>query len=228
MRIPPILLALLVGCGPEKHLPSPMAQPPPLTAAEVLLIRDRPMDSPMALVENTSEPRDRFLHTAALPLDPLAQDLPYLVARMQATVDQQQGVGIAAPQVGVSRQVVLVQRQDQPDEPFQAIINPRITHFGQEHVLGWEGCLSVPAGFGQVERSLVIRVIYQDLLGQQHQEEISGWTARIFQHEVDHLAGVLFVDRLAEPGLLPKEEYREMRRQEREAETRTPAATPQR
>jgi peptide deformylase len=126
-------------------------------------------------------------------------------------------VGIAAPQVGVNRRVVLVKRLDrEPDKPIEAYLNPEIAEFSEEKVVDWEGCLSIPAGFGKVRRAESITVTYETPGGERKTEKISGFTARIFQHEIDHLDGVLFIDR-KEPGeLMPEKEYREMRKKEKE------------
>jgi peptide deformylase len=121
--------------------------------------------------------------------------------------------------VGINRRVILVQRLDkEPQKPFEAYLNPRIEHYSGETVLDWEGCLSIPAGFGQVKRAASIRVSFDRPDGTPAVEEIQGFTARIFQHEIDHLDGILFIDR-KEPGpLMEPRAYREMRRLEREAE----------
>ena len=145
---------------------------------------------------------------------------------MQASLELEEGVGIAAPQVGVGRRVIIVQRLDKEEEPFEVYLNPVILEYSEDHIVGWEGCLSVPAGFGQVDRPVSIVLAYDRADGQQERESVEGWTARIFQHEVDHLDGVLFVDRMDSPQLIPEDEYREMRRLEREAQEQ-PAPAPE-
>jgi peptide deformylase len=172
---------------------------------------------PMLVVKNDNPPGDAFLRTPSLPVRPDDPALTRLLARMQASVEELQGVGIAAPQIGVNRRVILVRRLDmEPEKPFQAFLNPVIEEFSAERLLDWEGCLSVPAGFGQVRRAERIRLRYTRPDGSEGSEEIGGFTARIFQHEIDHLDGILFIDR-KEPGeLIPEKEYREMRRRQRE------------
>lgn len=182
---------------------------------------------PLPLVQNTSETNTALLRREALPVDPSEPALPLLLARMRATMEQEQGVGIAAPQVGVARRVIWVQRLDiQPDMPFQACLNPEFLSFSDELETDWEGCLSVTGGFGEVSRPLSVTVRCQALDGTWREERISGRTARIFQHEVDHLDGILFTDRMPQPvALTPKEEYRAMRERMREEASRTEPQT---
>ena len=118
---------------------------------------------------------------------------------------EQGGVGIAAPQIGISRRVIVVQRFDKEQEPFEAYPNVRITAVRGEKEPGGEGCLSIPGYRGNVLRYRDIDVQYtsprtlKDTV-----ERIEGFTAVIFQHETDHLDGVLYIDRL-EGELLPSE-----------------------
>jgi peptide deformylase len=169
------------------------------------------------MVENDTEAGDVFLRTKSLPVRPGDPVVAHLIARMLKTVGDEGGVGIAAPQVGVSRRVVLVKRLDRdPGKPMEAYLNPEIDEFSEDTVVDWEGCLSIPAGFGKVRRAESITVTYDTPGGERKTERVSGFTARIFQHEIDHLEGVLFIDR-KEPGeLMPEKEYREMRRKEKE------------
>ena len=108
------------------------------------------------------------------------------------------GVGIAAPQVGINRNVIWVQRFDKPGEPLELYLNPKITWRSKLLRKGVEGCLSIPDTMGLVLRNYTIRLTYQDIDGMHHEEMVEGFTAVIFQHETDHLYGILFTDRLAE------------------------------
>ena len=122
-----------------------------------------------------------------------------LRSRMLATVRDSlnEGVGIAAPQVGISRQLVAVQRLDKTGEPFEFYVNPEIIYFSQDTVLGQEGCLSIPGRMGSVYRSKEIVVRYRDELSfEWRQDTVREFTARIFQHEIDHLNGILYTDYL--------------------------------
>ena len=108
-----------------------------------------------------------------------------------------EGVGIAAPQVGISRQLVAVQRLDKTGEPFEFYVNPEIVYFSQDTVLGQEGCLSIPGRMGSVYRSKEIVVRYRDELSfEWRQDTVREFIARIFQHEIDHLNGILYTDYL--------------------------------
>ncbi len=159
-----------------------------------------------------------FLRRQALPLgigELKSEEFNILQERMLLTVNDttNPGVGIAAPQVGVSRRMIAVQRFDLPDEPFGIYINPVITHYSDSLVLGGEGCLSIPDVEGMVRRSLEITLRYsdpEDYLSETGDslkvktETIRGFTAVIFQHEVDHLNGILFTDKMVGP--LPETE----------------------
>lgn len=122
-----------------------------------------------------------------------------LVASMVETVadPEEGGVGIAAPQVGILRRVVVVQRLDKAGEPFEVYVNPEIVAYGDEWALGSEGCLSVPDRRGEVQRATHIELTYRDAVTfEPRSEVVEGFTAVIFQHEIDHLDGVLYIDRL--------------------------------
>ena len=130
------------------------------------------------------------------------------------------GVGIAAPQVGINRRVIMVQRFDKEEKPFEFYYNIKIKKTYGEKVVGWEGCLSIPAGYGQVERWQDIDIEYDaEVDGKivRKSENIKGFTAVIFQHETDHLNGILFIDKKTDDPLMTAEEYREMRMKEKAA-----------
>lgn len=147
----------------------------------------------------------------------MSDEFARLAELMVATVTHpsQDGVGIAGPQVGLNRRVVAVQRFDKDGEPFEVYPNVRIVWASDSLAAGPEGCLSVPDRRGDVLRSQEIVIEYADIAGvEQSRQEIrlksnrctkpvpmvrdtvSGFTAVIFQHEVDHLDGVLYIDRL--------------------------------
>ena len=130
--------------------------------------------------------------------DPLYAEL---ASKLIATVTspEQDGVGIAAPQVGVSRNVIAVQRLDKEGEPFEVYPNIRITAFRGEQEAGREGCLSIPGRRGNVLRWRDIDICYTSLAsGRDTTERIQGFTAVIFQHETDHLKGILYTDKLVQ------------------------------
>ena len=122
-----------------------------------------------------------------------------LAGKMLATVTspEQDGVGIAGPQVGISRRVVAVLRYDKEGEPFEVYPNIRITAFNGELVPGPEGCLSVPGKRGDVPRYQDIEISYiSPATLRDTTERITGYTAVIFQHECDHLDGVIYTDKM--------------------------------
>ena len=124
-----------------------------------------------------------------------------LAERMLETVTspEQDGVGIAGPQVGIGRRVVAVQRFDKEGEPFEVYPNIRVTARRGEPEPGPEGCLSVPGRRGDVLRWQDIDVAYTSpATGKDTTERIQGFTAVIFQHETDHLDGILYIDKLVQ------------------------------
>lgn len=133
-----------------------------------------------------------------------SEDFIRLCSRMIRTVTDpsQDGVGIAGPQVGLSRRIVAVQRFDKEGEPFEVYGNIRITGSNGKKSKGPEGCLSVPDRRGDVLRWQDIEIEYDAVYTEgkvrtgSFKESISGFTAVIFQHETDHLDGVLYIDRL--------------------------------
>ena len=127
-----------------------------------------------------------------------ADDYETLRRRMLATVQDPEntGVGIAAPQVGILRRMIAVQRFDKPGEPFEIYLNPKTVEYSAETAPGREGCLSIPDRSGEVKRAQRITLRYRDEQFAERLERISGFTAVIFQHEIDHLDGILYTDRM--------------------------------
>ncbi len=135
-----------------------------------------------------------------IPREELKREEYLLLAqKMIATVTspEEDGVGIAGPQVGISRRVVAVQRFDKEGFPFEVYPNIRISALRGEKELGSEGCLSIPDRKGNVARYRDIDISYTSPLTlQDTSESINGFTAVIFQHECDHLDGILYTDYL--------------------------------
>ena len=122
-----------------------------------------------------------------------------LVNRMKlALLSTKSGVGIAAPQVGINRNIIWVQRFDLPEKPLNYFLNPVITWKSEILNLGPEGDLSIEDFRDQFYRSKVIQLDYEDLNGKKHTEIIEGFTAVIVQHEIDHLFGILISDKIKE------------------------------
>ena len=127
-----------------------------------------------------------------------SERLQALLDKMLTTVQDpsQDGVGIAAPQVGIGRRIICVQRLDKEGEPFECYLNVRLDSLWGEKVRGPEGCLSLPGLRGYVSRyrSVLVSYIDRETL-QPRKDTVHGFTAVIFQHECDHLDGILYTDR---------------------------------
>lgn len=125
-----------------------------------------------------------------------------LIDDMFYTMQQAGGMGIAAPQLGLSKRIVILASKPNarypyaPEMPPTVLINPKLLWASEETEKGWEGCLSVPGMRGLVPRSTRIKVRYQNRNGDSIETEFEGFIARVFQHEVDHLDGYVFVDRV--------------------------------
>jgi peptide deformylase len=117
-----------------------------------------------------------------------------MLARMFAS----RGVGLAAPQVGLSQRLFVFNPEGDPERPelSRAVVNPMITARGGRRVRAEEGCLSLPQIYAEIERPERCTMRYQDVTGATHVEDFEGFEARIVQHEFDHLEGVLIVDRM--------------------------------
>jgi peptide deformylase len=136
--------------------------------------------------------------------------LRHFVHRLYHTVTDSAslGVGIAAPQVGILKNIIWVQRFDKEQLPFEVYINPEIVQYSDKKQDCREGCLSIPNRTDTLSsRSYAILLQYEDLEGKWHVEMVEGFTAVIFQHEIDHLDGILYTDHL-------EEEKRSARRRE--------------
>ncbi|WGV27294.1 peptide deformylase [Halotia branconii] len=130
------------------------------------------------------------------------ESVQQLIDELIATVAKANGVGIAAPQLAQPYRLFIVASRPNPRYPNApemeptAMINPRIVNHSTEVIKGWEGCLSVPGVRGLVPRYQAIEVEYSDRYGNLQKQELTDFVARIFQHEYDHLDGIVFVDRL--------------------------------
>jgi peptide deformylase len=158
----------------------------------------------MAIREIVTVP-DPVLRRKAQKVTKFDEKLQTLIDDMVETMREAPGVGLAAPQIGVLEQIIVVEyfekeedeeREDAEEAPkrLYVIVNPEITRTSTETVTGAEGCLSVPGYLGEVERFDAVTVKGQNRRGQPVTLKLKDWTARIFQHEIDHLSGVLFTD----------------------------------
>ena len=137
------------------------------------------------------------------PKEILSEDTQSLVEDMWDSMEAAGGIGLAAPQIGISKQLAVIRLQEQSDrypdmkdsEDF-VIFNPKITVLDKTEQGFWEGCLSIPGLRGYVERPRNIRVDYLDEDAKPKSIEIDEFLATVFQHEIDHLIGRLYVDRM--------------------------------
>ena len=140
-----------------------------------------------------------------------------LIDNLLTTVIAANGVGIAAPQVAARDRLFIVASRPNPRYPNApqmqptAMINPQILAHSEQLVTGWEGCLSIPGIRGLVPRYQAIEVEYSDRTGKLHKQQLTDFVARIFQHELDHLDGIVFVDRLqSTQDLITEQEYQKL------------------
>ena len=152
----------------------------------------------MALRELTTFPEE-VLRQKAQDVEVFDNNLADLVDDMIETMRDAPGVGLAAPQIGISKRIIVVEFGDEDDDsvPKQlyVMINPEIVKQSRDAIPGIEGCLSIPGLVGKVRRSSVVTVKGQDIHGKPIKVRAQGWLARIFQHEIDHVNGLLYTDR---------------------------------
>ena len=159
---------------------------PPPVDPEVLLRRDEALRHVRRL-------GDPILKTKARPVERFDAELRDEVARMAVLMNDALGIGLAAPQVGISHRV-LVYRVE-PDSPTVALVNPKVEWSSRDQEISEEGCLSLPLVHVDVERPVAVLVCAQDEHGAQLVVEATGLEARVIQHEIDHLDGILILDR---------------------------------
>lgn len=160
---------------------------------------------------------DPVLQKHAEPIDTITEELKTLAANMAETMYAAPGVGLAAPQVGVSKNLIVLDCAPKDASELIIAINPEIIAREGES-LEEEGCLSVPGFYTNISRSANVTVRYLDLDGQTVEREASGLLAIAFQHEIDHLSGVLFVDHLSplKKGMFRKKYQKIQKQQEQE------------
>jgi len=146
---------------------------------------------------------DPVLRRKAHAVATFDKNLKTLIEDMVETMREAPGVGLAAPQIGLSDRLIVVEyyEHDEDEENEEApkkvwaVLNPEIVKASEEKVMGVEGCLSIPGLVGEVERHEAIQIKGLNRHGKPIKIKAKGWLARIFQHEIDHLNGVLFPDR---------------------------------
>ena len=167
---------------------------------EARLIQSGDANSMMKVIQITDPNELKILKSVSTDIDLKDKLLPVLAKRMFLSMRDpaNPGIGIAAPQIGINKNIFWVQRFDKKDEPFELYLNPKIIWRSQLLRKGMEGCLSIPDFSSEVLRNYTIKISYYDKEAQFHEEMIEGFTAVVFQHEYDHLKGILFTDRLKE------------------------------
>ncbi len=159
---------------------------------------------------------DPVLRRKAKPVTNFDKNLQTLIDDMVETMREAPGVGLAAPQIGLSDRLIVVEyyakeedeeNEDAPKKVW-AVLNPEIVKVSDEKLMGVEGCLSIPGLVGEVERHAEVHVKGLNRHGKPMKIKAKGWLARIFQHEIDHLNGVLFPD-LATRVWQPQQEVEE-------------------
>ncbi len=147
---------------------------------------------------------DPVLRRKARPVSTFDKALQTLIDDMVDTMRDAPGVGLAAPQVGVGQRLIVIEYAEPPEEgeeekevkpKLYVMANPEIVKTSEEKVLGVEGCLSIPGLVGEVERYSTVQVKGLNRRGLPMKVKAEGWLARIFQHEIDHVNGVVFPDR---------------------------------
>ncbi len=196
--LPAVTLLILAGCGGAPAKPLSKAAPPETMKTPPIVQTGAPV-----LRARASEVPPEKLGTA---------ELDELVTTMIATTRAAPGVGLAAPQIGVPLRVIVLEdrpellarlteaeRRERERAPFptRVFVNPVLRKLGDDRAMFFEGCLSVTGFVGLVERSLEVEVSGLDAKGIPQVWRVRGWPARILQHEVDHLDGALYVDRMA-------------------------------
>lgn len=141
---------------------------------------------------------DPRLKVRSSPVERVDDDLRRLIDGMLAAMYEAPGVGLSAVQVGVPKQVIVIDvaREDEPPAPVH-LINPKLVWFSEERVVMSEGCLSLPEHYAEIERPERVRAEFLDIHGKPQSLEADGLLSRCIQHEYDHLDGILFVDHLS-------------------------------
>ncbi|MEL6470631.1 MAG: peptide deformylase [Cyanobacteria bacterium J06623_4] len=140
---------------------------------------------------------DRVLRQPAKRVAKVDNTLRELVRKMLQTMYSEDGIGLAAPQVGVNKQLLVIDADpENAAAPPLVLINPKISSYSDDRVAGQEGCLSIPGVYLDVVRPEAIELSFKDENGRPRKMKVNDLVARIIQHEMDHLNGVMFVDRV--------------------------------
>ncbi len=186
-----LLIVSVVGCKSSYRF----------TKNQKSLIKMGDSATPMRILKITNSSDSILLRTKSskIKIDPNDEILKTFINRLYSTVRDSMslGVGIAAPQVGVLKKIIWVQRFDKEKFPFEVYLNPEIVEYSYKKQPCLEGCLSIPKRRDTTyTRSETIMIEYDQFNKKRTREKISGFTAVIFQHEIDHLNGILYLDHL--------------------------------
>jgi peptide deformylase len=187
---------LFIGCSSSKIVIKNS-----FSAEETQLIMNADSLKPMRVYKINNRKDSLLLRTKSSYIKPNPEDpiLQNFIKRLYATVrdSMSMGVGIAAPQVGVLKNIIWVQRFDKENFPFEVYLNPKITTYSKKTQTVKEGCLSIPNRSDTLNsRSFSISLEYDTMKSGHKTEVIEGFTSVIFQHEIDHLNGILYLDHL--------------------------------
>jgi len=151
----------------------------------------------MAILQVVTGEDQKILRTKIKAVERITKKTIGMISSMKETMLASNGVGLAAPQIDLDARIIVCRFDaGKKNEKIVAMINPEILMFSEDKAIDEEGCLSLPKIFGNVSRSKSIQVKFQNEKGKEQVLEFSGFNARIVQHEVDHLNGILFTDYL--------------------------------
>lgn len=190
------ILILTIGCSSAKSTFKKS-----FSSEESTLIMNADSLKPMRLYKINTKKDSLLLRMKSDYIKPNNKDLVLqnFVKRLYVTVrdSMSMGVGIAAPQVGILKNIIWIQRFDKDNHPFEVYLNPKIISYSDKKQTLKEGCLSIPNRSETLDsRSLSITIEYDTMDAEHKQETVTGFTSVIFQHEIDHLNGILYLDHL--------------------------------
>jgi len=188
---------LVVACSSTKNINKHNSFP----KEQIAMIISEDTLTPMRVFKITNKQDSILLRTKSEYIKPDPNDIimKTFVKRLYRTVTDSMslGVGIAAPQVGILKNIIWVQRFDKEIFPFEVYLNPKIIKYSEEKQVYREGCLSIPDRSDTLKNRAFSIVIDYDTMEAEHKTEtVEGFTAVIFQHEIDHLNGILYIDHL--------------------------------
>jgi peptide deformylase len=193
-----ILVILIIGCSTSKNI----AKKSFLSEEETLIMSADSLQ-PMRVykINNKKDSLVLRMKSSYIKPDPNNLVLQRFINRLYATVRDSTslGVGIAAPQVGILKNIIWVQRFDKENFPFEVYLNPKIIVYSEQKQTMREGCLSIPDRTETLNsRAYSITIEYDTMQNEHKTESVSSFTSVIFQHEIDHLNGILYLDHLKE------------------------------